>query len=157
MSGEQRNEVESAIPWVHAGRLRAAEREIGELVTQVLSIAREGRAAAPAAPAAYVPLAPADAEVLAETLQDADALRERLRALAGPDPSATGRGKQSGKAAVSARLAQLEDVLRDLQPERLQGKYGELPAQAVEEIEAIWEGLAAMLQAARRALHGETR
>lgn len=145
----------SNIPWVHAGRLRAAEREIGELVTQALSIAREGRAAAPVAPVAYVAVPAAQAAELETALRHADTLRERLRALAGPDPTATARGRQSGRAAVSARLAQLEDVLRDLQPERLQGRYGDLPPEAVTEIRAICEGLAAMLQSARRALHGE--
>lgn len=155
MSSPDTPKTESVVPWVHAGRLRAAEREIGELVTQALSIAREGRAAAPVAPVAYVALPPAHAEELLETLREAEVLRARLRALAGPDPTATARGRQSGRAAVSARLAQLEDVLRDLQPERLQARYGELPAEAAGEIRAICEGLAAMLQAARRALHGE--
>jgi hypothetical protein len=144
----------TTIPWVHAGRLRAAEREIGELVTQALSIAREGRAAAPAAPVAYVPVPPAQAEELETTLRGADALRERLRTLAGPDPATTARGRQSGRAAVSARLAQLEDVLRDLQPERLQARYGELPPEALAEIRAICDGLAELLQAARKVLHG---
>jgi hypothetical protein len=139
------------LSWVHAGRLRAAERGLASLLSQIEAIGREGRnPSGQGAP--YLPLAAEEWTLLAEPLGALAETARRLGALAGDTAGAAPPGRAATRAALSARLAQLEETLADLRPARLQARYGALPPDTAAELEALCGRMEAQLAEARRVL-----
>src|SRR5207249_86063 len=117
----------TAVGWVHAGRLRAAERELLSLLETIRQIGQEGKNPSGPGPA-YTPLPAESWARLAATLDDLAACARRVGELAGPSPDADRvQGPAATRAALSARLGQMESHVQDLRPESLQGRYGTLP------------------------------
>jgi hypothetical protein len=135
---------------IHAGRLRAAERELTALVSQIAAIARDGANPNGAGPP-YSPLPPEQWEKLARALDDLAASARQVGALGGPSAQAV-HGPAATRSALSARLAHVEDTLRDLDPDRLQARYGDLPDPISEELSGITARMQDHLRAARAAL-----
>ena len=140
----------STLSSIHAGRLRAAERELTALVGQISAIARDGANPNGSGPP-YSPLPPEQWDELARALEDLAASARQVGALAGPSAQAV-HGAAATRAALSARLAHVEDTLRDLDPERLQARYGELPDRVAEDLSSLCARLRDHLCAAREAL-----
>jgi hypothetical protein len=136
---------------IHAGRLRAAERELSALLGQITAIGRDGANPNGSGPP-YTPLPASDWAALAEALAALAAAAREVGALAGsPGPGAV-HGINATRAALSARLAHVEDTLRDLGPDRLQARYGELPETAVQELQRLCLTMEQQVASARRAL-----
>jgi len=139
------------VGWVHAGRLRAAERELLGLLGQVAAIAGEGRNPS-ASGAPYTPLAAEAWQALGEVLQELAACARQLGELAGPSTGGAVQGLGATRAAVSARLAQMEDSLKDIDPARLQARYGDLPPGAAARLGEVHARLQELLGKAREVL-----
>jgi hypothetical protein len=139
------------LSWVHAGRLRAAERELTGLTAQIIAIGRDGRNPAGTG-AGYTPLKEETWTPLSDLLRDIAGDARRVGELAGAPAAAGVQGEPSTRAAVSARLSQLEEVLRDLHPDRLQARYGELPAAVAAELAELCARMEGRLRAARALL-----
>ena len=76
-----------------------------------------------------------------------------MAALAGPDPDALAvQSEAATRAALRARLGQWDDALRDLDPARLQERYGALPRATADELIRLHGELRALLAELRRAL-----
>lgn len=137
---------------LHASRLRAAARELQGLLEQVRAIALEGRNASGAEPT-YTPLAPERGVPLAAALDELAEQAARVAALAGTPEPVKRPGEAATRVAVSARLARLEETLKDLHPDLLQEKYGNLPPAVAAELGELCAGMAGLLIQARAALN----
>ena len=139
---------------VHAGRLRAAERELTDLLAQMTLIGRDGRSPDGRGPGS-VPLQAERWERLESVLDRMASAARRIAALAGaPGEAAARRGPGATRAALNARLAQAEEVLRDLRPDRLQARYGDLPPAVAEDLAGLCAQLEALVAEARSLLAG---
>jgi hypothetical protein len=141
------------LSWVHAGRLRAAERELSGLLAQMKGILEAGGSPnEPGAPS-YPPLAPETTAELSGKLAEIAGLARRVGELAGPDPaSRSTRGPGATRAAFSARLARIEETLKDLYPSRLQAKYGDLPPAIAAELADLCDRMGEQVRQAREHL-----
>lgn len=130
---------EMPLSWVHAGRLRAAERELLALVAELQGIAQEGQPRAVSANAhRYTPLAEAVRDPFTQSLTRLSEAAHRVGELAGPDPQAqAAHGPGATRMALSSRLARLEDTFKDLDPDRLQARYGDLPPAVAGELQQL--------------------
>lgn len=137
---------------MHAGRLRAASREIGGLIGQLTAISEEGRNPLGRG-APFTPLeGPAGEQFLAHLARGVE-LAGEVGSLAGPSPEdGQVQGPAATRAALRARLNLWEEALLDLEPGRLQDRYGELPLPVAERLTFLHSELAGVLEELRAVL-----
>jgi hypothetical protein len=132
-----------------ATRIRLLLREVRSLIGEVVAIAKTGRAAAPASGTAYAPLQEALAGDVEHSLAPAATMAEALEQALGVGAPQL----RPARPAVSARLAELEELSRSLRPEQLEARYGALPPEAGEALRRMAEELDRCVRAARMVLH----
>ena len=141
------------LSWVHAGRLRAAARELVEMVAQLTAIAGEGQEPARRGTQSFTPLPTPVGVAFTAQVAEIGAAARRVEELAGPEAVAAAPPNLGAtRAALNARLGRLEDTLRDLDPARLQAKYGDLPPTVAAELRTLCDGMAERVRDARAIL-----
>lgn len=145
----------TALSWVHASRLRAAEREMIALLSQVTGLARYGRNPLGQGPN-YAPMTAEDWAPLSHLLDELASSARRVGTMAGPVGAVSAvHGPTATRNAIVQRLEQMEEVLRELDPARVEGKYGPLPPRLSGELAEQCTWMRDLLAQARATLGGE--
>jgi hypothetical protein len=123
-----------ALAWAHAGRLRAAERELTTLLAQVGGLGRDGRNPSGQGPN-YAPLAGNVWDPLSDLLDEIASSARKVGRMAGPVGAVSAvHGPSATRSAILQRLTQMEDMLKELDPDRLEAKFGALPTSVANDL-----------------------
>lgn len=140
----------TGVGWHQIVHLHSLRKALHHAVRQIRLLGHEGRADDGSR---YIPLSPECWEALAKPLEAILDLVEEAALLVG-DEREEGSLRQfaATRMAISGRLAQMEEVLSELKPDRFQKSYGTLPAAVAASLTGITQTMEALLGEARLAL-----
>ena len=140
----------TGVGWHQIVHLHSLRKTLDHSVRQIRSIGHEGRSDDGSQ---YIPLSSECWQALAGPLEAILRLAEEAAGLSGDEREEPAlRQFAATRTAISGRLAQMEEVISDLTPERLQKSYGTLPAAVASGLEKITSRMEVLLGEARLAL-----
>jgi hypothetical protein len=140
----------TGVAWHQAIRIQSLVKALEQDMRHIQSFGQQGRSA-DGSP--YLPLSPESWNNLASPLEAILRLADEAALLVGDERKQPSPPRFAAtRTAISGRLAQMEEIISDLRPDRLQKSYGDLPPAVARGLAEITGRMEALLREARGAL-----